>query len=114
MGVVNMMGWFGSTMKCGGYDDAAADDPWKRFAAEIVIHAVDDWRTLVKRAAWLDTKEDKWCNFAELRNFFKSEWCAFLMQDFEIEPTRILELLEAELQEAMQKPVKKRRRGRFY
>jgi hypothetical protein len=76
------------------------DNFYTRIAAEIVIAAVRDWRDLVKREAW-DGGESKYCNFYELRQFFNSGWCAFLMKDFDIEPARILEILEAELQEAM-------------
>ena len=81
-------------------------EPHLRLAAEIVAGAIEDWRKLVKAKAWLDTPQ-RYCNFDELRRFFKGEWCAFLLQHFETEPERILELLEAELENAMRKDGKK-------
>lgn len=110
MGKHNISEWLGKPLNCGYHDDTAVNDPWIRFAAEIVIHAVDDWRLLVKNEAWLDSKPQKNFNFDELRVFFKSEWCAFLMQEFDIEPACILELLEKELREAMQQPARKKKR----
>lgn len=86
-------------------------DPNKRLAAEIVIGAVSDWRKLIKKKAWLDKEPDKFCNFDELRNFFKGEWCAFLLQNFRIEPACILEMLEEELRQAKLQPVGKRKGG---
>lgn len=77
-------------------------EPHLHLAAGIVAAAVTDWRELVKRKAW-DKKPQRYCNFTELRLFFKSEWCAFLLQHFSIEPESILERLEAELAEAMRK-----------
>ena len=76
------------------------DDFWTCLAAEIVIRAVEDWRDLVKQKKWNVSDRERYCNFEELRKFFKSEWCEFLMQDFEIEPERLIELLEAELKKA--------------
>lgn len=79
--------------------ESKGDNFYSRLAAEIVIHAVSDWRELVKKQAWLGYQRHN-CNFDELRVFFKSEWCAFLMKDFAVEPERLLEVLEAELKEA--------------
>ena len=76
------------------------NNPILLLAAYIVIHAVGDWREMVNGKAWLDKTPNRYCNFNELRVFFKSEWCAFVMQSFEIEPARILEMLEAELKAA--------------
>lgn len=72
-------------------------------AVAIVVQAIADWRSLVKQKAWLDKCPQKSCNFTELRNFFKGEWSAFILLNVEIEPEHILELLEEELQDAMQK-----------
>lgn len=80
------------------------NDPLGLFAAEIVMHAITDWRWLIKEKAWQNEEEKPLCNFTELRAFFNSEWCAFLLEKWSMESTRILELLEAELQEAMQQP----------
>lgn len=118
MGVHNMSGWLGKPLNCGCYDDTVINDPWARFAAEIVIHAVDDWRALIKSSAWLEAGERRSygygnISFDELRGFFNSQWCEFLMQDMDIEPTAILKILEAELQEAMQKPVQKKKKRRI-
>jgi hypothetical protein len=111
MGKHNISAWLGKPTDCVYNEIVGRIDPWQRFAAEIVIAAVNDWRTLIKCGAWEDDKPDKYCNFDELRQFFTGEWCAFLMLDFEMEPERILELLEAELQEAMRQPVRRRRKG---
>ena len=75
---------------------------WTRLSAEIVIAAVKDWRQLVKQKAWRKKPQAN-CNFTELRRFFKSEWCAFLMQDFELVPERMLKILEQELADAIRK-----------
>lgn len=73
-----------------------------RLAYEIVLYAVKDWRQLVKRKAWKKTASPK-CNFNELRKFFKSDWCAFLMQGVRVPPQKILQMLEEELKEAKRK-----------
>jgi hypothetical protein len=75
-----------------------ADDGYALLAAEIVIHAVQDWRELVKgkRAGYGK-------NFTELRQFFQSAWCETLMQNFDIEPAELLAALEKELAEAKKK-----------
>ena len=78
------------------------NDPVGLLAAEIIIHAITDWRELVNRKAWLD-KFPHLVNFDELRAFFRGEWCAFLMLNWDIEPAAILAQLEAELQQAMEK-----------
>lgn len=75
-------------------------DPAGMLAAEIVAGAVEDWRGLVKQKAWLNAYPSRVCNFNELRIFFKSEWCEFLMQNFSMQPTELLQLLEKELEEA--------------
>lgn len=89
------------------------DGFYPRMASEIVVGAICDWRMLVNKKAWREDYHGI-VNFNELRLFFKGEWCAFLMQDFEIEPAKILEMLEAELSNAMQnheEQKKKTRRG---
>ncbi len=78
-------------------------EPHLHLAAGIVAGAIADWRKLVKRKAWKTERPNRYCNFTELRLFFKSEWCAFQLQHFSIEPESILERLEAELAEAMRK-----------
>lgn len=91
--------------------DKRVSDPVGLLAAEIVISAVNDWRDLIKAKAWLnDGIGNKWCNFYELRQFFRSDWCGFLMQGMDnIEPTRLLAILEAELQEAKAKYERERK-----
>ena len=96
----------------------AIDDPYRRIAAEIIIAAIEDWRKLIDRHAWVN---DKYCNtsaymsFAAIRRFFNSDWCAFLMMYFNIEPERILEQLEKELHEAManDQTAKRKKRKRY-
>lgn len=81
---------------------------YQRMAAEIVVGAIMDWRALIYKKAWLDVAQ---CNrnFNELRLFFKSDWCAFLLQGFEMQPEKILEMLEAELRAAMENDEKRRK-----
>ena len=77
------------------------NDPIGLLAAEIVACAVDDWRMLIKKKAWLPSViASSSCNFGELRSFFNSQWCELLLHKCEIDPQRILQILEAELQEA--------------
>ena len=78
-------------------------NPYGMMAAEIVAGAIDDWRGLIKRKAWLDAEVEHNRNFAELRSFFNSEWCVFLMQNFSMQPHELLQLLEKELLEAKRK-----------
>lgn len=84
---------------------------------EIVNRAVLDWRLLIRAKAWKSTgdfhkrKKNVWlipnyyCNFTELRQFFKSEWCAVCLQmnNSSTNAPLILEKLEAELASAMKK-----------
>ena len=83
---------------------------------EIVHRAVLDWRQLIRAKAW---KCKEWypaqsgvtkipgyrCNFTELRQFFKSDWCAVCLQlnNSSVNPVVLLERLEAELAEAILK-----------
>lgn len=78
------------------------DDGYSLLAAEIVIHAIDDWRNLIARRAWNGRMIYK-NNFDELRIFFASEWCEFLMMNFDFEPAALLQMLEKELEEAKKK-----------
>lgn len=87
----------------------AVNDPYQLLAAGIVIHAIDDWRSLVKKRAW-DRQRVYKCSFDELRNFFNSSWCELLMQRFEITPQHILAKLEKELAAAMKEPPKPRKK----
>ena len=84
------------------------DDPVGLLIAAIVIRAVDDWRELIRQRSWL-AKAPRQVNFDELRNFFKSDWCDFLMLKFNVEPARVLDLLETELRDAMQREERKRK-----
>ena len=94
---------------CGEYEN----DPLGLFAAQIVIHAVEDWRELIRARAFENGNEQADCNLGELRMFFKSDWCELLLQRTCIEAAAILETLEAELVAAMQQPPpkKKKRKG---
>jgi len=74
-----------------------------------------DWRKLVRARAWevdwMNNKQDYYkipnarCNFDELRTFFKSEWCDFLLSVNHVSTTSgaILKQLESELEEAKKK-----------
>lgn len=81
------------------------------WALEIVNRAVLDWRLLIDAKAWkcADLKPvenngkvpNKYCNFAELRKFFKSEWCELILDANGTVPAdRILAILERELADA--------------
>ena len=85
---------------CAGYFGDYENDPVGLLAAEIVIHAISDWRELVKARKWDDPAPQVRCNFDELRLFFNGEWCDFIMQKFEMSPAALLSILEAELAEA--------------
>jgi hypothetical protein len=87
-------------------------NPTDLMAVAIVIQAIEDWRSLIKQKAWHDKCQQTEYSFAGLRNFFKGDWCAFLMLDFELEPERILEHLEIELQSAMRKERTDNERGK--
>jgi hypothetical protein len=90
---------------------------------EIVNRAVLDWRLLIQAKAWKCKKfypvrggNEKLpsynCNFAELRQFFKSEWCQLCLQmnRSSLSAVMILNKLEAELAEAMEKDEARERR----
>lgn len=70
-------------------------------AAAIIEAAVADWRKLIKKKKF-DVHYGSFTSFDELRRFFKSDWCAFLLQYFSITPDRILAKLEEELQDSLQ------------
>ena len=71
----------------------------KNLAAAIVAQAVVDWRKLI--AGKKPTKE---CNYIELRNFFRSEYCELLLLPFpSITGKQILKLLQEELKDAHNK-----------
>ncbi len=89
---------------CAGYFGDYENDPVGLLAAEIVIHAIADWRELVKARKWENINPQAHCNFNELRLFFKSDWCEFILHKFDMSPAAVLALLEAELADAMQQP----------
>lgn len=100
------------TAFCAGYFGDYENDPIGLLAAEIVIHAVADWRELVKAGKWDDPAPQVRCNFDELRVFFKSEWCDFIMHKFDMSPETLLAMLEEELAEAQRlPPCTKNRKG---
>lgn len=92
------------------FHDEYESDPYGLLAVTIVMQAVFDWRFLIKKRAWEKAHTSRCCNFNELRNFFNGDWCAMLLIKTQWEGGRILELLEAELRDAMQQPKKKGRK----
>ena len=72
------------------------DSPHRTLAADIVYKAVSDWQLLIKKRDWLNERPDARCNFTELRSFFKSEFCYFLLSGNAAAQRRILEGLERE------------------
>lgn len=95
---------------------------YKELAMEIVYYAVLDWRRLVKSKAWKKDHRQRtynyWqipsvrCNFDEIRDFFRSGWCDTILTTAQVSTSseRILELLEAELEEAKKADEKRERR----
>lgn len=69
------------------------NDPYKELAVGIVEKAIEDWRYLIKHP----NKQAKNRNFDEIRNFFKSQWCEFLLEGTGASAKRILDILEGEL-----------------
>lgn len=89
----------------GRHEANKKDDGYALLAAEIVVHAIADWRQLVAMREW-NGHRVYGKNFDELRRFFQSEWCDFLMMNFDFEPDALLQLLEKELEEAKKKEQK--------
>lgn len=52
---------------------AAGSDPYNALALGIVAKAIEDWRALD------NVRYGSHGNYGELRAFFKSEWCDFLL-----------------------------------
>lgn len=89
------------------------NDAHRLLASAVLERAVEDWRILIQKKAWeyepsknrSDPIPNKYCNFDELRAFFKSAWCEALceMVSENVCKETILNLLEAELKEAQEK-----------
>lgn len=91
---------------------------------EIVNRAVMDWRNLIRAKAWkrkelyhvtnADKIPHRYCNFAELRRFFRGDWCEMILVGAGVSTTKekILDVLERELGEAMMKDAEKEARKR--
>ena len=81
--------------------------PYERLKLAIIHRAVLDWDSLIQKKAWKrelsgynDSRE--FFDFAEIRRFFKSDWCALLLQNAESYPPLVmLERLEKKLRNAM-------------
>lgn len=71
-----------------------------RLAAAIVEQAVLDWRLLIKRKVKKKIDKRQVASFQELRRFFNSSYCEFLMSGMTIKPSDILRQLEKEKEEA--------------
>lgn len=71
-------------------------NPTQELAIGIVIGAIADWRYFVKHP----DKQTLRYNFDELRWFFNSQWCEFLLESTEASPKKILEILEGELNDS--------------
>ena len=70
------------------------ESAYRELANAIVVQAVDDWRKLCKR-------QEPNCKFTEIRQFFKSDWCAMLCGN--VDPLLILDALERERKTAVNK-----------
>ena len=65
---------------------------FRNLANAIVVQAVKDWRKLCKR-------QEPNYKFTEIRQFFKSDWCASLCGN--VDPLPILDALEHERKDAL-------------
>ncbi len=74
------------------------DEGYRNLANAIVIDAAQDWMNLIKR----DPHSKR---IADLRQFFKSDWCAVLCGD--ANPQYILERLEKERTEEIERQEEK-------
>ncbi len=83
-----------SGKKCGLDDIASLDiEPYRRLRTAILMRAIYDWE-LCQHPAHRTYSPG---TLSELRKFFKSEWCDFLMKGIEsITPEDILTKLEAQ------------------
>lgn len=92
---------------------------------EIVHRAVLDWRLLIEAQAWKchalmpvrggnEKVPNARCNFGELRQFFRSNWCNLCleMNRSQMDGKTILNQLEAELAAAVEKDKKREARKR--
>lgn len=102
------MGGVGSGRRNGMPNMERMDGGAKLLATMIVVQAITDWKSIIKQRDFLDRKPNRYKNLNELREFFNSEWCKFLMMFMEITPKQILNQLEKELEEAVRKESKKR------
>lgn len=87
------------------------DDPHKLLLAAVITQAVNDWRALIEKKAWIEKKPVMYGNFDELRGFFESEWFDCIMQCFNTDAQSVLSQMEKELQEAMQRHARAKRKG---
>ena len=82
-------------------------DGYSALCTAVILRAIEDWRGLIEWKAWKDTYGYEYgrnVQFEELRNFFRSEWCAAIIPpEAHITPEEILRKLEQELQEAIEK-----------
>lgn len=97
------MGGIGSGRREGMPNLEGLDGGAKLLATMIVVQAINDWRSIINQRDFLDRTPSRRKNLCELRQFFNSEWCEFLMMFMEITPKQILNKLEMELEEAMKK-----------
>lgn len=86
------------------------NDPYGLLAVSIVMQAIYDWRHLIRERDWEREHPNPYYNFNALRLFLRGDWCAMLLVKTQWTGERILELLEAELREAMQQPKAKGRK----
>lgn len=92
------------------FADMASIHPHMLLANEIVLRAIEEWKSLCRGA-----QECASVNFGELRGFFKSEYCDLLLHGTGLTGEYILTELE-DLKEAMrygtsQKTWQKRRKA---
>ena len=78
--------------------------PETRVGMAIIHQAMLDWHLLIDRRAWEQETLAR-PNFTEIRQFFRSRWCAKICARCELmTPEYMLDILERELAEAQKKP----------
>ena len=97
------MGGIGSGRREGMPNMDKMDGGAKLLATMIVVQAITDWRSIIKQRDFLERTPSRNKNLHELREFFNSEWCEFLMMFMGITPKQILNKLEMELEEAVKR-----------
>ena len=80
----------------------------KELTGAIILAAVDDWRSLCKSAI-----PSKYCNFAELEEFFESGCCGYIDQDLSKEIYRKLKKERKSAESGNQSVIKRKNKQAY-